>query len=232
MSQLALPLTLPDHSRFATFVAGPNAAAVEHVRTVAAGAGETLWLWGAAGTGKTHLLQAACREASPARRVMYLSLAGTGLSPDVLRGLDELDLLAIDRVDAVAGSAEWERRLFVVLNDFAARRGSLLLTARVAAPAAGFALPDLASRAAGAVSYRLHALDDGDRARVLIERAAARGLDLDRAAADYLLRRVDRDMSELGTWLDRLDKASLAERRRLTIPFIRDLLAARWSGAD
>lgn len=231
VSQLPLALTLPDASRFSTFVPGPNAAVVEHVRAVATGAGETLWLWGGGGSGKTHLLQAACREATGAgRRAMYLSLDDPNLSPDVLGGLEQLDVLALDRIDAAAGSAEWERGLFVIVNDFGARGGSLLLSARKSARAAGFALPDLASRAAAAVSYRLQPLDDGDRVLALVAHAAARGLELERPAAEYLLHRVERDMAGLDAWLERLDRASLAERRRLTIPFIRELLATRDGG--
>jgi DnaA-homolog protein len=227
VSQLPLALTLPDHARFSTFVPGTNGAALEHARAVAHAAGETLWLWGVAGSGKTHLLQAACREAADAdRRAMYLALDDSALEPEVLAGLDELDMLALDRADAKAGSPEWERRLFVVVNDFLARRGSLLLAARTAPRTAGFRLPDLASRVAAAVTYRLQPLDDEDRVRALVGHAAARGLELDRAAAEYLLHRVARDMRGLGVWLERLDRASLAERRRVTIPFIRELLAA------
>lgn len=233
VSQLPLALTLPDHARFSTFEPGANAAALEHARAVAQGAGETLWFCGAAGSGKTHLLQAACRAAADAgRRAMYLSLDDSALESDVLAGLGELDVLALDCVDARAGSAEWERRLFVVVNDFLARRGSLLLAARSAPRAAGFELPDLASRVAAAVTYRLQPLDGDDLVRALVAHAAARGLELDRAVADYLLQRVARDMLGLSAWLERLDRASLAERRRVTIPFVRGLLAGQSDRGD
>ena len=86
-------------------------------------------------------------------------------------------------------------------------------------------LPDLASRAAGAVVYRLEPLQDEDQIAALIGHARARGLELDRAAAEYLQHRVARDMSGLTEWLERLDRASLVAQRRLTIPFIRELLA-------
>ena len=233
MSQLPLALGLAHHARFATFVAGRNSAALEHVRAVAGGAGETLWLWGGAGTGKTHLLQAACRAAADAdRRAMYLPLGSEPVTPEVLGGLEHLDFLALDCADRAAGRADWERRLFVILDEFGGRRGSLLLASRAAAPAAGFVLPDLASRAAGAVSYRLHSLDDGERADALIAHAEARGLGLERSAAEYLLHRVERDMGGLELWLERLDAASLAQGRRLTIPFIRDVLAGFSAESD
>jgi DnaA family protein len=225
-TQLPLALTIADHARFDTFVGAANEAAVEHVRAVAAGRADALWLWGAQASGKTHLLQAACRAAAAAeRRAMYLPLH-LALEPEILGGLDAVELLAVDDVERVAGVDEWERALFVLLNGVTERRRGLLLAARAAPAAVGFRLPDLASRAGGAVGYRLKALDDGERLVALRGHAAARGLELERAAAEYLLARVDRDMAGLGLWLERLDRASLAEQRKITIPFIRELLAA------
>jgi len=223
VAQLPLALTLADHASLATFVAGDNEAAVQHVRAVAGGAGETLWLWGAGGCGKSHLLQAACRVATAeGLRAMYVALGSA--QPELLAGLESLDLLALDDIDTVAGQANWETPLFGILNEFLARRGGLLLAAAVSPAAAGFELADLRSRAAGAVTYRLKALGDRERARAVRLHAEARGLELDPAAADYLLRRVDRDMRALTAWLDRLDRDSLVEQRRLTIPFIRERL--------
>ncbi|HEX6992614.1 MAG TPA: DnaA regulatory inactivator Hda [Gammaproteobacteria bacterium] len=228
-TQLPLPLRLEDHAVFGTLVAGPNAAAVAHVRMLSTGrAGETLWLWGPRGVGKSHLLQAACREADAAgQRAMYVPLAaGLGLRPDVLSGLDALDFLALDGVDAVAGRADWERALFDVLNEFHSTGKRLLLAASNAPGAVGFALADLASRAAGATVYRLHPLGDDEQIDALYLHAQNRGFELEPAAARFLQARVERDMSALCGWLNRLDAASLAARRRITIPFIRDSLAA------
>lgn len=225
MSQLPLALALDDFASFESFASGDNAAVVEHVRSLAGGAADTLWLWGAAGTGKSHLLQAACRDATAAgRRAMYVALPAA--SPAILADLEHVDLLAIDDVDAVAGELEWERPLFVILNAFSSRRGALLLAATKPATQCGFQLPDLASRGAGAVTYRIAPLTDDGRVAALRLHATARGLELDVAAAEFLLKRVARDMAALTGWLARLDRASLSAQRRLTIPFIREQLDA------
>jgi DnaA family protein len=227
MGQLPLALALGNHARFETYVVGANTAAVAHIRLVADDGAAALWISGPAASGKTHLLQAACRRATESgRRAMYVPLEQHIAEPGLLAGLESVDLLALDGVERVAGDAEWERQLFVLFNELAARRGGLLLAARAGAGAAGFAMPDLASRAAGAVTYRLQPLGDADRLAALLAHAHARGLDLDRGAAEYLLHRVDRDIVGLTRWLDRLDRASLIEQRKLTIPFIRALLAA------
>jgi DnaA family protein len=224
LGQLPLALALADHASFDTFVGASNAAAVEHARSLAQGRADSVWLWGADGAGKTHLLQAACREASAAgRRAMYVALPAS--SPEILSDLERVDVLAIDDVDRVAGDLAWERALFVILNAFSSRSGALLLAASAPAAQCAFRLADLKSRGAGAVTYRLAQLDDAERALALRLHAEARGLTLDAAAADFLLTRVARDMAALTSWLARLDRASLSAQRRLTIPFIRELMA-------
>jgi DnaA family protein len=154
---------------------------------------------------------------------MYVPLPAD--SPAVLVDLEQVELLAIDDVHCVAGDLEWEQPLFAILNAYLARHGSLLLAATAPALQCGFRLPDLASRGAGAVTYRLGQLNDAERAQALRLHAAARGLGLEPAAADYLLKRASRDMAALTAWLTELDRASLTQQRRLTIPFIRDVLA-------
>lgn len=231
MGQLPLQLALADHASFETFASGGNATAVEHVRSLAQGAADTLWLWGPASAGKSHLLQAACRAATAVgRRAMYVPLPAE--SPSVLVDLEQVDLLAIDDLHSVAGDLDWERPLFAILNAYLARQGSLLLAAAAPAAQCGFRLPDLASRGAGAVTYRLGQLNDAERAQALRLHAAARGLVLEPAAADFLLKRASRDMAALTTWLAELDRASLTEQRRLTIPFIRDFLARSATRAE
>ena len=169
------------------------------------------------------MLQAACRAATAAEmRAMYVALPAS--SPDILTDLEHVDLLALDDAHVVAGDAAWERPLFLILNAFLGRRGGLLVAAAAPATRCGFALADLTSRGAGAITYRLAPLEDGERLTALQLHASARGLALDSAAADYLLKRVARDMAALTDWLARLDRASLSEQRRLTIPFIREYL--------
>ncbi|HEX7080113.1 MAG TPA: DnaA regulatory inactivator Hda [Gammaproteobacteria bacterium] len=231
--QLPLPLRLDDHAAFDTLVDGGNRTAFAHVRALAeAERGEVLWVWGPRGAGKSHLVQAACRAADQAgKRAMYLPLVGPEeIGPDVLAGLDTLDFLALDGVERAAGRREWEAPLFAVLDAFQSRERALLMAAATAPAAAGFELRDLASRAAGAVVYRLQPLDERDQLEALARHARRRGFELDEAAARFLQARVPRDMEALCAWLRRLDAASLAAQRRITIPFIRASLRAAERG--
>lgn len=225
MAQLPLALRLDRHARFESFVVEGNHAAVAHLRAAADGARrDVLWISGERGSGKTHLLQATCARAGEAgRRAMYLDLAEAP-GPETLAGLEAIDVLTLDGVGRVAGATVWEQALFTVLHTAYAGSSALVLAAEQAPAAVRFALPDLASRAAGAVVYRLHPLDDEGRLRALVRHASIRGLELDAATAAYLFRRVKRDMTALVAWLDRIDRESLVAQRRITIPFLRALL--------
>ncbi|HEX5421236.1 MAG TPA: DnaA regulatory inactivator Hda [Gammaproteobacteria bacterium] len=225
--QLPLALRLASHAVLETFVVGANGAALAHLRVLARGEQDgAVWLAGPAGSGKSHALQAACREAGAAgKRAMYLPLRVPEAAPELLANLDAIDFLALDDIDRAAGIPAWEERLFEVLNSLASGRRALLIAAGLTPAATSFALPDLASRAAGAVLYRLQPLGEEDQIAALMQGARHRGLELDPAAARFLQSRVPRDMHALGEWLERLDAASLAAQRRVTVPFVRSLLA-------
>jgi DnaA family protein len=226
MGQIPLALKLPHHATLDGFVAGPNAPALEHVRAVATGGrAEAVWLTGPAATGKSHLLGGACRAASDAGlRSMYVAVDRAG-DPAMLRELDAVDLLALDDVHCAAGSAEWERALFVMF-DTRLQSGGLLLAADRAPRDCGFSLADLRSRATAAVVYRLAALENEELAVALTRHAALRGFRIDEPATSFLLQRVGRDLALLMQWLDRIDRFALARQRRITIPLIREAIAA------
>jgi DnaA family protein len=227
MLQLPLGVRLREASRFDNFFGGPNAAAV-HAAAALAQSDRTahLWLWGARGSGRSHLLQAVCAEAGVLMRPStYLPVAElVPIGPGVLAGLEALRVVAIDDVDTVAGDAAWERALFNFYNS-ATEHGAVLLFAAGAPPAAiRWTLNDLASRLSAATVFQMRPLDDAELARALTQRAALRGLELPGESAEYLLKRFPRDMHTLCGVLDTLDEASLVAQRRLTVPFLKEVL--------
>jgi DnaA family protein len=224
MGQIPLALRIERHASLGGFVAGTNTGALEHVRAIAGGGrAEAVWLTGPASTGKSHLLAGACRTATDAGlRAMYLAL-DPAADPALLHELDAVAVLALDDVHRVAGRSDWERALFMVL-DARLQSGGLLLAAAHAPRECAFALPDLVSRAAAAVVYRLVPLQ-GEQLEIAVTRhAALRGFSLDESATNYLLQRVSRDLAELTAWLDRIDRFALARQRRITIPLLREVI--------
>ena len=192
-------------------------------------ASDWLYLAGAEGSGKTHLLLAACAHARAGQHdASYLPLASlAGRVGEALAGQARAALVCIDGVEAVAGRRDDEVALFHFHN--AARAaGARVLYAAVAMPAAlPFALPDLRSRLEQCTRITLEPLDETGRREVLRQRAARRGLELDEAVLDWLFRRVGRDLGSLTALLDRLDRASLSAQRRITVPFLRAQLGEK-----
>ncbi len=227
MSQMALPLQLADHAVFASFHAAGNETLVATLQGLAAGdTGEGCWLWGAASTGKTHLLQAVCERAGDQSAYVPLDmLAAAG--PVILDGLAGRAIVCLDDIDVIAGDRSWEVALFNLYNDLQ-EQGHQLVVSAVAAPReCGFGLPDLESRLSRLPVFQLQPLDEAERAAALQLRAGHRGIELPDETASFLLRRVPRDMASLYALLDRLDLEALRAQRRLTIPFVRDVLNNR-----
>jgi DnaA family protein len=222
MQQLPLRVRLRDSARFASFVRGANAEACERLADPTGP--RVVWLWGRPGVGKTHLLQAACAAAGERNdTAAYVDLAAAASSA-MLEGCDTLGLVCLDNLEAVAMDAEWNAaifRLHTLLHDGQGR----LVVASVAPPQTlAFTLPDLRSRLLAASVHQLAELDETGLGTALRLRAAERGLELSEEAALYLVHRLPRDAHSLFDVLDRLDQASLAAQRRLTIPFLRQEL--------
>jgi DnaA family protein len=225
--QLPLGLVLRDSARFESFFPGQNREAVASLQAAAQGMGESLvYIAAPAGQGKTHLLQAACHTAGESgRRAGYLPLAELKhVAAAVFDGLEQLELVCLDDVDAIAGEPQWEHALFDLFNRLRDAGRTLLVTAVQRPDAAGFGLPDLASRLGWGASYVLKPMAEADIMAALAHRARGRGLELPLETAQFLLRRFPRDLPTLFALFDTLDSASLVEQRRLTVPFVKSVL--------
>lgn len=224
--QLPLALRYPPDQRLDTFVAAP-AGALQLLQALAGSAdADWLYLRGATGTGKTHLALGVCAATEEAgRRVAYLPLATVaGRVGEALEALDHCDVVTLDGIDAVAGQRDDEVALFAFHNRARSSGTALLYTAQASPDALPPGLPDLRSRLSQCTHVALSPLDDDGRREVLRQRARRRGLGMDAAAIEWLLRRTGRDLSNLAVLLDRLDRESLAAKRRITVPFLREVL--------
>lgn len=229
--QLPLAYAWRDGLSFDNFCGVENVAVVQSLQHGTDGSGDQfIYLWGAPGVGKSHLLQAACqRAAGQDRTVAYFPLASfvdkqIDMPVEALDGLESLSLVCLDDVQTVAGVAHWEEALFHLYNRLR-DSGTILLAAGDASPAGlGIDLPDLRSRLGWGPVFRVQEPQEDEKIHALQARAKARGFDLPDEVARYLIRRSPRDMTSLFALLDRLDQASLAQQRHLTIPFVRNLI--------
>ncbi len=225
--QLPLAFQLPDNMSLDSFIPGKNEEILHAVKQlIQAPAEHLLFISGPGQSGKTHLASALCVAATKAGlNCAYLPLNELAqLDPNALQDLHQLDLVCIDDVQAVAGKPEWEEALFVLFNQARDNNSRLLFTADQGPGSLPLELADLKSRLSWGVSYQLEPLADEGKIQLLLQAADLRGLTLKQDVASYILSRYSRDIPALLTLLDRLDQASMAAQRKLTLPFVRQQL--------
>jgi DnaA family protein len=228
MRQLPLAVRLRERATFDSFVAGDNAELLSRLQAMAAGAGGVCWIWGSAGSGRSHLLQAVCAAVQAPRRAAYLPLAQFGpIDPSWLEGWGAVECLCIDDLPLALGDAGRERALFNLFREREERGVPLLVSADAPPAAQRWLLPDIASRFGGSAVFELHSLDEVGQGEALRRRAALRGVELPEETLRWVQRRWPRDMRALCELLDTLDDAALAAQRRLTVPFIREVVGDR-----
>ena len=229
--QLALGIHLPDDMAFDNYYAGKNEAALTYVKKLCTeddvGWVEGLiYLWGNKGVGCSHLLQAACLQFQlTGRQAIYLPLKEfICYTPEVLENLEHYDLVCLDDIQVVEGNRQWQEALFYLFNRLREAGNYLLIAADKPPRELAIDLQDLKSRFMLALVFQLHSLSDDDKSKALQLRASLRGMVLSDEVARFILSRGERDMNGLFVLLDRLDKASLMAKHKLTIPFVKQEL--------
>lgn len=227
-TQLALPIQLPDDETFSSFYALGNEQLLATLRQVAQGSQEPfLYLWGNHGEGRSHLLHAVLSEVSCSNKnSSYLPLdMAPLLSCEIFSGMENLDLVCIDNIDEIMGMPDWEQALFNFYNRWRdSGQGTLIVTSTQSPNSIQCELPDLLSRLQWGLTYRINSMSDDAKLAAIQLRAELRGLKLSMDVGRFLINRLSRDMRPLMKTLDKLDKASISAQRKLTIPFLKDVL--------
>ncbi|MFT3741171.1 MAG: DnaA regulatory inactivator Hda [Gammaproteobacteria bacterium] len=226
--QLTLPLKWLDASTFANFVKGDNGPTVGYLQERIEGPATAdfgIYLVGGYGTGLTHLLSATCHALTQlGKSTIYLPLRQLQDSPQILEGVENLDWVCLDDIERVCGLRAWEEALFHCYNRLQLAGKNLLIASHVSPAQLPCGLPDLVSRLAASTILTVHPLADEEKIRALQLRAQDKGLELAPEAAHYLLHHYPRDTPALFRALEKLDEASFAAQRRLTVPFIKETL--------
>ena len=226
-AQLTLGVHLRDDATFTNFLGPRNQAAAQRLAELIGDSHyPVVYLCGDSGTGKSHLLQAACLDME-ARGGSALCLSMPELqhhAPEALQGLEAADLVCLDSVDMVAGDPAWEEAIFHLYNRVWDAGHHLLLSGRLIPADWPQGLADLRSRLMASVVLQLLPPRDEDRVEILQARAERRGLFMTDEVAQYILRRAPRHAGALLELLQRLDAASLASQRRLTVPFVKEVM--------
>jgi DnaA family protein len=225
--QLALAIQLNDEATLADFFWGNNLFLKEQLMRSFQGNGERFfYLWGNSGNGKTHLLQACCHHVSSTQIAIYLPLdILKNWEPDVIDGLEGQTLITIDDVANIAGNPQWEEALFHLYNRVKENEHTrIIMTGSTPPNLLPIQLLDLRSRLNWGLVMQIHELEDEEKLNALSLYAHKRGFYLSTGVGQFLLNRCSRNMHDLLQLLNRLDEASLVAQRKITIPFVKNVL--------
>ncbi len=224
--QLPLQVSLREDFIFDNFISLGNEPSLSYLQTQLIGNKPFfLYLWGNAHAGCSHLLQASCQYIDGHNTAIYLPLDKLKWQgPQILQGMENMNLICIDDLQLIAGDKQWEEALFHFFNRVFDQGNSIITAVKCAPQTLGIKLPDLSSRISSAVVYQIKELDDDGKISLLKARALSQGLTLTSESAHYILNRAERSMQELTSIMRFLDHQSLSANRKLTIPFIKQVM--------
>lgn len=224
-----IPLQFQQHENFefANYTAGKNQELLSVLNKLAkAKQTARVYVWGESELGKSHLLHALCKQAQEQQlSAIYLPLYELiNYSPEVLQGIENYDIVCLDDIDAIKQKKDWQEALFHLYNQINDANKSLVITSSGSIKELDLSLADLSSRLSWGLTYHLQALGDEDKKKLLQQKAHERSFELTDEVVNYLVARTERSMKSLLNILDELDHASLSEQRKITIPFVKQLL--------
>jgi DnaA family protein len=225
--QLPLHVSFREDAVFEDFLPAGNAVAVGTLRQALANLNDHLiYLWGSSGVGVSHLLQASVHDLqTQGMQAVYLPLSEClSYGPEALEGLDELDAVALDDVHLLVDSIDWQEAVFHFYNRMR-DSGRLILVGSSSSPLQlPLPLQDLKSRLSSGLTISLSPMTDEERVSWLVWKGRRRGLVVEKDVAEFLIYRHNQNVSELVHTFEKLDAASLAEKRKITIPFLKQVL--------
>ncbi|MGQ8363748.1 DnaA regulatory inactivator Hda [Glaciecola sp. 1036] len=227
-----LPVSPLTERRFETFIMGDNAhlvSSLKELATIHKGINnQMLFIHGSHGLGKTHLLLATCALAEKHKiSNQYIDFAELlNFPPEVLEMAISCNLICMDNVDAIAGHRNWEVGVFDFINKCRELGNkTLIFSSSTSVASSQFSLPDLASRLTWGTTFMVQELSEPEKAKTVKLLVKNKGLEISDDVVNYLLKRHARDMNSLVDAIEQLDKASLQDQRKLTIPFVKQTLS-------
>ncbi|MCK9605474.1 MAG: DnaA regulatory inactivator Hda [Methylomonas sp.] len=226
--QVPLQFEFQSNLTFASFFAGNNTEIITNLQNLADdGIEQQLFIWGERGCGKSHLLQASCQHAKAKDKdPFFLKFTPDQLpSPQMLEGLENMELVCFDDIQYIAGHADWETALFGFYNSHRQNNHKLLLAADCPPKYLPFDLLDLKTRMSWGLTLKIQPLRDDQLIDALTFKAHFLGFDIPPKVGRFLLNHYVRDLPALWLLLEKIDRATLAAQRKLTIPFLKQILA-------
>lgn len=226
--QLAVQFEHKEYWGFENFYPGHNLEAVNQLKSCVTGNGDQqIWLWGAKGLGKSHLLQACCNLAQQlSKKVFYYSFSTPNVaSVELLNDLEVYEIVCFDDLENICSNKEWELGFFNFYNRQRDLNHKMIFSSRYSPQQLNIDLPDLKTRLNWGLSIKLHELSDDESIKAFTYRANQMGFEIDDKIGRFLLSHYARNLTALWNLLEQLDKATLSAKRKLTLPFLKEILA-------
>jgi len=228
--QLTLAIRLNDQATFSNFYCVEDSIHQQVVSTLECSdeqvAEPFVYLWGSSGSGVSHLLQAACHSARQrGLQAQYLPLADLlDFPPEQLfDSLEKLDLICLDNLSCISGNQQWQESTFDLYNRVREANSRLLVSSGCSPRELPLDLADLQSRLSWGPVFQLPTLNDEQKAAVVQFRAGQRGMEFTDDPVKFLIRRSGRSMAELMDKLDKLEQLAVHQKRKLTVPFLKQV---------
>lgn len=225
--QIPLQFEFTSDQSFNDYFSGENQEIVNHLQDCVTGTGCTpLYLWGDQSLGKTHLLQA-CSQLAQQNEItsFYLPLSNHDLQDySILEGLENIEIVCVDDFDLIAGNSVWEHAFFSFFNQLHDHNHRLIISAPVPPNELPVHLPDLKTRLTWGLILKLKPLSEQQRISALSYKARKTGLEISPQVGRFLLTHYSRDLPSMWALLDRIDHETLAAKRKLTIPFLKQIM--------
>ena len=216
---------------FDAFYEGVNDDIVTHLQNICTSHETQIFLWGEEGSGKSHLLKAACHKANILKKTaFYFSLDSENLPPHtMLQGLENLDLVCFDNIEQIAGNADWEKAFFYFFDKHRENNKLLILSASCPPKYLAMQLSDLKTRMGWGLTLKLKSLSDEQRLSALIYKADILGFEIPVNVGKFLLIRYASGLPSIWRLLNKVERATLVAQRKLTIPFVKQIMSDQGS---
>ena len=230
MLQLPLDFELKVDATFDNFIEGENKLLLQALKDISQAQPEFLYFYGAAGTGKSHLLQALAHTTAEQINfnLAYLPLDSDMVVPQVLEGFEAFDCVCLDSFQSIIdkpNTNEWQESIFHLYNQLKEQDKSLIIAANEAPIGLALELQDLKSRLSAMLIHEIKPLSEQDKLLFIKEKSQEKGLALNDDLANFILARSKRDLAAINAALEKLDAASLQAKRKITKPFIKEVLS-------
>ncbi|VAW38581.1 hypothetical protein MNBD_GAMMA01-1772 [hydrothermal vent metagenome] len=224
-TQIPLNFKNTDIKSFKDFIVGKNLIVLDSLQSFPQSDEYLFYLWGKSANGKSHLLQAFIAH------VTALGKTAVILKPDDISQRQNISLLTmfdyicIDAVENIVANSLLEEALFFWINEVRAADKKIILASQVSNKSQQWQLPDLQSRLQAGRTHEIKSLDRGEALQVFTYQAKQKGIVVDTRMVNYLNNNCPMNMQFLSLLLNALDETTLIQKKQLTMPFLKKILA-------